>query len=221
MYHLAVSELVVATNNRGKLAEIQAVMQPFGIQVSGVGRYAAGFDPEETGETFLDNAVIKVLAAWKATGRTCASDDSGLCVEALNMRPGVQSARYGGPGLSDEDRVRLLLGEMSSREVGQRKAFFLCCVAAVVPRGDVRSTGNASVLDCPDLPDPWMLLTTEARVPGSIALAPSGQGGFGYDPVFIPDAFPHRTMAELDMDDKNAISHRGQAFTALALTFRA
>jgi len=218
---LPVPELVVATNNRGKLAEIQAVMQPFGIQVSGVGRYTSDFDPEETGETFLDNAIIKVLAAWKATGRMCASDDSGLCVEALNLRPGVQSARYGGAGLSDEDRVRLLLGEMSFLKPGKRRAFFLCCVAAIVPRDAIATLGDTSVLECPELPEPWILVTTEARVLGSIGLEPAGNLGFGYDPVFIPDAFPGRTMAELGMDDKNTISHRGQAFTALALTFRA
>ena len=144
---------------------------------------------EETGETFAENARIKAEAVMRATGLPAIADDSGLCVDALGGAPGVHSARYtGNHADSDKDRYELLLRNLGGRD--ERTARFVCSLCCAFPNGD--------------------LLTAEGACEGSILAAPRGENGFGYDPVFRPNGFDH-SMAELTMEEKNEISHRGKA----------
>jgi len=184
------TELVVATRNRGKLKEIQAVLDG----VVGVVRCAADFPdfPEtiEDGLTFQDNALKKAREAMHCTGLPALADDSGLVVDALDGRPGVYSARYAGKGASDADNNRLLLEELTGFPASRRQAAFICVLAFVVPDGTEQIFSG--------------------RVGGAILTSERGDKGFGYDPLFLVDGFD-RTMAELTLHEKNRISHRGQA----------
>jgi XTP/dITP diphosphohydrolase len=183
-------ELVVATRNRGKLLEIQAVLDG----IVGTVRCAADFAgfPEtiEDGLTFQENALKKAREAMMFTGLPALADDSGLVVEALNGRPGVYSARFAGEGAADADNNLRLLKELDGIPTGQRQAAFVCVLAFVSPDG------------CEQV--------FSGRVGGGILAVERGDGGFGYDPLFLVNGFD-RTMAELNVQEKNAISHRGQA----------
>ena len=188
-------QLVLASSNRGKLAEIAALCSPLGIEV--VTAADLGFDREvpETGDTFEANARLKAAAVSAALGRPALADDSGLVVAALGGAPGVYSARYAGPGADDAANNAKLLAELAGVPPEKRGAAFECVMLCRRPDGAE--------------------LMAAGRLEGRIALAPAGEGGFGYDPVF---ELPGRglTVAQLGPGEKNAISHRGQALRKLA-----
>jgi len=183
--------LVLATHNRGKVAELRRILTGLDVEVLDADEISVP-DVEETGSTFEANALLKARAAAAATGLACVADDSGLVVGALGGEPGVLSARYAGPERDDAANLALVLDRMLG--VADRSARFICAAALVLPDGSERT--SSGVLE------------------GSLASAPRGTGGFGYDPIFVPAA--HRqTTAELAPDAKDDISHRGQAFRAL------
>ena len=188
--------LYVATSNHGKLGEFRRAANQYGIGVETLPDLSEIPAPEENGATFEENARIKAAAySLHAPGRLVFGDDSGLEVDALDGAPGVYSARYAAtdadPEPSDEDNNYKLLYELERRRVEERTARFVC-VIAVAKDGEVLETFKGSV-------------------EGEILLAPLGHGGFGYDPLFYVPRL-RKTMAELEADDKTAISHRSQAF---------
>lgn len=192
--------LVLATANPGKVRELQHALKGLDIQLIGLDQLRGYESPAETGDTFADNALIKARAAAMASGLPALADDSGLEVDALDGGPGVYSARYGGPGLSDADRCLYLLRQLErieNRE--QRTARFKAVLALVIPgREPVFFTGT---------------------VEGWIGPEPKGSYGFGYDPIFYlrdPEsgAFLERSMAELPPEEKAKISHRSKAVAA-------
>lgn len=183
-------ELVVATRNRGKLQEIQAFLDGIVATVRCAADFADFPETVEDGLTFQDNALKKAREAMRFTGLPALADDSGLVVDALDGCPGVYSARFAGEGGDDAANNRRLLEELDGIPAGQRQAAFVCVLAFVTP------TGVEQVFS--------------GRVGGAVLAAERGDGGFGYDPLFLVDGFG-RTMAELSLDEKNAISHRGQA----------
>lgn len=187
-------EWVLASSNRGKLAEFRELLAATGIQLGSF----AGEGPEETGLSFVENALIKARHAARHSGRPALADDSGLCVAALGGAPGVFSARYAGAGATDAANVERLLAELEGLEPADRQAEFVCVVVAL--RG-------------PEDQDP---VIAAGRWPGRIATAPQGCNGFGYDPVFV-DPGRGRTAAELTAAEKNAISHRSRACAELRL----
>ena len=192
-------ELVLASGNPGKLAEIKAICAPWGIEV--VTAASLGFTDEvpETGETFEDNARLKAAAVCRALGRPVLADDSGLVVEALDGAPGVHSARYAGEHGDDAANCAKLLTAMLGVPPAQRAAAFVCVMLCRRPDGaELVATG---------------------RLEGRIAPAPAGHNGFGYDPVFF---LPERglTVAQIPAAEKNAISHRGRALAQLARELR-
>jgi XTP/dITP diphosphohydrolase len=193
------ARVVVATGNAGKLREIRAVLEDLGLRLVGLGELPPLALPEE-GDDYVANAVAKAQAAAAATGWPALGDDSGLEVEALGGAPGPHSARFGGPGLDDAGRVALLLARLEGRRAEGRRARFVCAAALAFPEGEVA--------------------TALGSVGGHIASSPRGLAGFGYDPVFVVDA-QGRTLAELPADEKNRVSHRGQAFRALRDELRA
>ena len=185
---------IIATHNKKKLAELERILAPLGISAQTAEQ--AGFtldEPEETGTIFEENAYIKALAAMKATGMPAVADDSGLEVDALGGAPGVYSARYGAPEVkTDEGRYLRLLNEMRDIPDGQRTARFVSAVCCVFPDGEC--------------------ITMRGTCEGTIAFAPVGSGGFGYDPIFLVG---DKTYGELDAAEKDRISHRGQALRKL------
>lgn len=184
---------VLATHNPGKLREMGEILKDFGIEVVSPRELGITVDVEETGTTFAENAMLKAKAICKAAGLPAIADDSGLCVDALNGAPGVYSARYGGEGLDDKGRYMLLLSSL--RGAPTRAAHFACAVACAFPNGDT--------------------LTAEGRCDGSIAYAPLGEGGFGYDPVFLLPG-TGKTFGQLTQEEKSAVSHRGRALKDFA-----
>ena len=191
-------KFVLASQNRHKLAEMQAILSAHGVEVVLESEIGLQVDVEETGATFAENAMIKAKAVMEAGGLPAIADDSGVCVDALNGAPGVYSARYGGPELDDVGRYRLLLENM--RGAKTRSARFISCIACVFPNGDA--------------------IEAEGICPGTIAFAPQGNGGFGYDPVFfLPEL--RKTYAQLTPEEKAAVSHRGKALAVLDEKLRA
>ena len=185
-------KFVLASHNKGKLAEMQAILRELGVEVvlqSDLGLY---LEPEENGGTFTENARIKARAVMEASGLPAIGDDSGLCVDALNGAPGVYSARYGGLD-DDAARYRLLLQNM--RGSMTRAAHVHTSVVCVFPDGTE--------------------LTAEGDCHGTIAYAPMGDRGFGYDPVFFVPQL-RKTFAQMTAEEKNAISHRGNALRAFS-----
>ena len=179
---------VLATHNPGKLKEMGDILARFGVEVVSPKDLGLTVDVEETGTTFAENAMLKAKAICAAAQLPAIADDSGLCVDALNGGPGVYSARYGGEGLDDRGRYMLLLNSMRGQTT--RAAHFACAIACAFPNGDT--------------------LTAEGRCDGTIAFAPMGEGGFGYDPVFfVPEKA--KTFGQLTAEEKSAISHRGRA----------
>ena len=186
-------KFVLATHNPGKIQEMQAILSQLGVEVVSPAELGVDVDVEETGETFAENAMLKAQAICAAAGLPAIADDSGLCVDALNGGPGVYSARYGGEELDDAGRTALLLQNMRGQTT--RAAHFACAIACAFPNGDT--------------------LTAEGRCDGAIAFAPMGQGGFGYDPVFlVPEKA--KTFSQMTAEEKNEISHRGRALRAFA-----
>ena len=183
-------QLLLASRNKGKIQEFRQLLVGVPLEMTTLKAQGVLEDVEETGATFQENACIKAEAYARLTGLLTLADDSGLEVDALGGAPGVYSARYGGLGLSDEDRVDLLLHNLRSVPWNLRGARFRCVIAIVVP-------GRRTV-------------TVEGVVEGIIQYEPLGNGGFGYDPVFYLPKLGV-TTAELPMEQKNALSHRGQA----------
>jgi XTP/dITP diphosphohydrolase len=209
-------KLVVASTNRGKLREISLALSGLDVDLVPVDSLVPGFAPEETGATFLENAAIKAQAAFDATGLPCVADDSGLCVHGLGLEPGVRSSRYAGDHCTDAERIRFLLDRMHGITGDGRRAYFSCTVAAVLPSPCGMNVPGVLACGHLTLPAHVVGITTEGRLPGTIGLVPRGGNGFGYDPLFHPDADPSRTLAEFGTEEKNRISHRGQAFALLA-----
>jgi len=184
--------IILATANSHKKRELSRILSEHTLLLPAEAGFEGVFDFEETEETFLGNSVGKAAALFSLCGSPVLADDSGLVVPALGGEPGVYSARYGSkPGgnkLSDSDRNRFLLDKM--RAVSDREAFFVCCMTLML--------------------DAYRVFTFQETLHGLIGTAPSGSGGFGYDPLFFLPEFG-RTAAELSEDEKNAVSHRGRA----------
>ena len=184
-------KLVLASKNKKKLAEMNAILSQLGVEVCSEAEAGVDVDVEETGDTFEANSLLKARAVMEASGLPAVADDSGLCVDCLGGAPGVYSARYGGGDLDDVSRYRLLLENMRGQLV--RTAKFVSVITCCFPNGDV--------------------LSARGECPGVIAGAAAGEGGFGYDPVFfVPEL--GKTFAQLTAQEKNAISHRGKALAA-------
>lgn len=188
--------LVIATRNSGKTAEIEDLLKDFPVKIKNLKNFGPIPEIEEDGETFDDNAYKKASFAARILGFPALADDSGLVVEALSGAPGVLSARYGGENLTDEARGAKLLSELKG--ISDRKATFECVISIAVP------AGNA--------------LTYEGRCEGLIAEKPSGTNGFGYDPVFYYPPL-NKTFAEMSMEEKSSVSHRGKALRELRNEF--
>jgi XTP/dITP diphosphohydrolase len=186
-------KLLVGTNNPGKLEEYAELLGDLQVTLTSPRAEGLLLEVAETGETFAENAALKARAFARAGGLIALADDSGLEVDALDGAPGVRSARYAGPGATDEDRYRLLLRNLAGVPEGRRAARFRCVVAVATPQGHVQTAGG--------------------RCEGVIGFEPRGSGGFGYDPVFY---LPERgqTMAQLPPEVKNRISHRARAVQA-------
>lgn len=188
-------KILVATRNAGKLVELQRMLGAGDdLEVVGLAEVPPFPDVPETGATFAENALAKARDAVAATGLTAVADDSGLAVEALNGMPGVLSARWSGRHGDDTANLELLLAQLADVPEERRHAAFVCAAAVVVPGGHE--------------------FVVHGEWPGRIAHAPRGSGGFGYDPIFVPEG-ELRTSAELCPEEKDAASHRGRAMRAL------
>jgi len=183
----------LASNNPGKILEIQDILSGMGIRIVTGDDLGITMEIEETGTTFLENAMLKARAVCEASGLPAIADDSGLCVDALGGAPGVYTSSFGGEGLADGERNKYLLQKLENTE--QRGANFVCTIVCAFPDGSVISAAG----ECK----------------GRIARTPGGAGGFGYDPVFIAEGYDV-TMAQLPPGKKNAISHRGKALREFA-----
>jgi XTP/dITP diphosphohydrolase len=192
-----VPRLLLASANQGKLRELRTILRGLPVELVGLDEVGRGDPPEveETGGTFLANALLKARAYAAWSGLAAVADDSGLEVDALGGAPGVRSARYAGPGASDQANLDRLLAELTGVPPERRTARFRCLAALHDP-----ATGRED--------------HAEAAWEGRVLDAPRGSGGFGYDPVFLPDGWD-RTSAEVDQATKDAASHRGKAFRAL------
>ena len=199
--------VVLATRNAHKIAELSRILSAAGAEVTLVGldSFPGAPDVPETGRTFADNALLKARAIACHTGLPAVADDSGLCVNALNGMPGVFSARWSGGHGDDRANLDLVLGQLA--DVTARGAQFVCVAALVLPG---EATDGADGADGPRRE--W---TATGVLDGALTRAPRGTNGFGYDPIFVPDG-SSLTTAELPPEDKDAISHRGRAFRALA-----
>ena len=184
-------KFVIATNNPHKVVEFKKILEPLGISCFSLKEMGIECDAEENGVTFAENAKIKAQAVYDICGLPSVADDSGICVDALGGEPGVYSARYGGEGYDDEGRMFLLLKNMEGKE--NRAAHFtsaICCVY-----------------------DDQTIIEAEGYIFGQLTREPRGAHGFGYDPIFLPDGYD-QTTAEMEGEEKNAISHRGNALRA-------
>jgi XTP/dITP diphosphohydrolase len=188
------TELLIATSNKGKIAELRSLLEPLTLRLRGLEEFAEIAEVAETGSSFPENAILKARGYAAQTQLWTLADDSGLEVDALGGAPGVYSARYGGEGLSDADRTRRLLENLSQVGGANRDARFVCAIAIADPRGEV---SNVSCGICE----------------GRIAFAPRGTNGFGYDPVFVPEGY-ELSFGELATEIKEKISHRARALSA-------
>ncbi|MBV9025780.1 MAG: RdgB/HAM1 family non-canonical purine NTP pyrophosphatase [Streptomycetaceae bacterium] len=193
--------LVLATRNAHKIAELRAILVGAGLHndLVGADTYPGVPDVKETGITFAENALLKARALAKATGLPAVADDSGLCVDALGGAPGIFSARWSGRHGDDRANLDLLLAQLADVDDPHRTAHFACAAALALPDGTER--------------------VVEGRLEGTLRHTPVGDGGFGYDPILQPLG-DTRTCAQLTPEEKNAISHRGKAFRALAPVVR-
>jgi XTP/dITP diphosphohydrolase len=183
-------KLLIATNNPGKVREYEVLLRGLPLTLTYPAQEGIDIEVEETGSTFAENARLKAAAYARASGLLTLADDSGLEVDALGGEPGTRSARYAGQGASDEDRYRLLLSRLEGVPWERRTARFRCVIAVATPRGEIR--------------------LAEGTCEGFIAFEPKGEHGFGYDPVFCMSE-QGQTMAELEPEVKNRISHRARA----------
>ena len=187
-------KIVFATGNEGKMREIREILKDLGMEILSMKEAGANLDIVEDGATFGENAEIKARAVWKRTGGIVLADDSGLVVDCLNGEPGILSARYMGEDTSYEIKNQNILDRAAYAKGGERSARFICNIAAVLPDGTV--------------------LHTEESMEGLLADQPAGKEGFGYDPIlYIPEFGV--TSAQLTLEQKNKISHRGKALEAM------
>ncbi len=187
-------KFIIASNNKGKAAELDRILNPLGI--TAVTAKSEGIildEVEETGTTFAENALLKATAAFKKTGMPSVADDSGLMADALNGEPGVYSARYAGENATDEQRITKLLHNLEGVPTEKRTARFVSSICCILDENTV--------------------ITAEGTCSGIITEAPRGDGGFGYDPVFLTDN--GKTFAELTAEEKDKLSHRGKALKML------
>ncbi len=191
-------KLIAATKNPGKLKEFQRILAPWGIEVVPQQELCPRLEVEETGRTFRENAYLKARAIADTTGLAAIADDSGLCVDALGGKPGVYSARYGGPNATDADRNQKLLAELAGVPQKQRTARFISAICCIFPQ--TAAGGTEQLLQC------------EGSCEGLIGFEPKGDGGFGYDPLFFVG---EKSFAELSGAEKDALSHRGKALAKL------
>ena len=197
--HSPVNKIVIASGNKGKISEINSVLADQAVELVSKNKFNIE-DPEETGLSFIENAILKARYSSGLSGLPALADDSGLVVESLKGQPGIYSSRYAGIDADDKQNVTKLLKDMEGFSGDKRSAYFISVIAFVLHEND---------------PTP---VIAEARWHGQVAMSPSGSNGFGYDPVFYLDS--HQcTAAELDSKLKNTLSHRAQAlkkFSALA-----
>ena len=191
-------KLILASNNKDKLKEIKEILSGTGIEIISQRDAGCNFEAEENGTDFIENARIKARAAMEATGFAAVADDSGLEITVLGGRPGIHSARYGGDDTGYDKKCSMILSEIIDKN--DRSARFVSAVVCVFPNGDE--------------------IVSEGYMTGSIAHTPAGENGFGYDPIFMPSGY-NKTVSELTDDEKNAISHRGQAFREFAKKLKA
>lgn len=185
--------IIAATKNEGKVKEIQSILGELGFEVQSQHEAGYDLDPLETGDTFEKNALIKARAIAMVCDDPVLADDSGLCIDALDGRPGIYSARYAGEGASDSDKVMKVLSEMEG--ITDRTAHFETAAAFVFPNGtEITASGQAH---------------------GRITEVPEGGNGFGYDPIFFSEELG-KTFAMASNEEKNAVSHRSRALNALA-----
>jgi XTP/dITP diphosphohydrolase len=185
--------LVIASHNAGKVHEIRILLEPYGVQTVGAAELGLP-EPEETGSTFAENAILKAEAAARASGLAALSDDSGLCVDALGGAPGIFSARWAGPSKDFRVAFARIAEELEASGNPDRRAHFVCALALSRPGAESE--------------------VFEGRVFGTLTFPPRGDRGFGYDPIFIPEG--HRfTFGEMEPAAKHAISHRARAFAKL------
>lgn len=193
---MMIKELVIASHNQGKIDEISKMLAPYGVKVISA-RELNLPDVEETGTTFRENAELKAVQLSNLSGKPCLADDSGLCVDALNGRPGVYSARYAeyvenGKTVRDFDRAMdMLIKELQQSQTQDWSAHFFCVLAFKEPEADCRFF--------------------EGKVEGKIVSQKSGNMGFGFDPIFVPEGF-NKTFGNFSKDEKALVSHRGRAF---------
>lgn len=188
-YHM-ITELVLASGNKGKMVEFQQLLNGLGIQIHSMKEYPEIGEIVEDGSTFEENALIKARAVCKITKKLALADDSGLMVQALNGAPGIYSARFAGEQRNDADNNAKLLKLLNDKKEADRTARFFCAIAIVLPDGRE--------------------YVVEGSCAGRILREAKGQGGFGYDPLFYIDSIG-KTFAEMTMEEKNGISHRGMA----------
>ncbi|MBB6351970.1 RdgB/HAM1 family non-canonical purine NTP pyrophosphatase [Nonomuraea muscovyensis] len=186
-------KIVLATRNEGKIAELRRILS--GFDIVGLAEFPSIGEVAETGVTFEENALIKAHAVAQGSGLPAVADDSGLCVDVLNGMPGVFSARWSGRHGDDRANLDLLLAQVSDVPAERLTAQFACVAALALPSGEAR--------------------TVAGTLRGGLVATPRGSNGFGYDPIFVPEG-ETRTTAELSAEEKDAISHRGRAFRALA-----
>lgn len=184
--------ICAATGNAGKLKEIRRILEAQGHTVKSQKELGITLEPEETGTTFAENARIKAMAVYQATGLPTIADDSGLCIDALDGQPGVYSARYYGEDTPYTEKNRYILSQLEGLPQEKRTARFVAHITCVL--------SPEQILDC------------EGVCEGTIGLAPAGEGGFGYDPIFYVG---DKSFAQLDGEAKDAVSHRGKALAKL------
>ena len=192
-------KIVFATGNEGKMREVRLILQDLGFPVLSMKEAGVSLDIEENGTTFAENAMIKARAVWEKTGGIVLADVSGLVVDYLGGEPGVYSARYLGEDTSYEIKNQAIIDRLADAKEEERTARFVSTIAAVLPDGSE--------------------LVTEGTVEGLIAHEPAGNGGFGYDPIFYLPEFGV-TSAEIPIEKKNEISHRGKALEAMKIKLR-
>ena len=192
-------KIVFATGNEGKMREVRLILQDLGFPVLSMKEAGGSLDIEENGTTFAENAMIKARAVWEKTGGIVLADDSGLVVDYLGGEPGVYSARYLGEDTSYEIKNQAIIDRLADAKEEERTARFVSAIAAVLPDGSE--------------------LVTEGTVEGLIAHEPAGNGGFGYDPIFYLPEYGV-TSAEIPIEKKNEISHRGKALEAMKIKLR-
>lgn len=186
-------KLILASNNKHKLIEFDRILRPLGFEIISLADNNIDIEIEETGETFLENSIIKAKAIFDITKLPTIADDSGIEVDYLNKEPGIFSARYGGEGLNDVDRYELILKNLDGVEKEKRTARYVCAICMILENGE-----QLHIIE-----------TCE----GSIAFEPSGDGGFGYDPIFL---YEGKSFSSISAQQKDLVSHRGKALRMLS-----